>query len=99
MVQEKVYTPSTETETLEFRAFGFANVAAPGPETRVHNPFPVWGSFALRVIENPQVAWSNPAFAEGAGSKEWLPIEVIDNKSMTLKITISSFRIHEKLVQ
>jgi hypothetical protein len=55
MVHEKVYTPSTETETEEFLELGLENVAVPGPEACVHRPVPVNGSFAFKVMENPQV--------------------------------------------
>jgi len=55
IVHENVYTPSTETETVEFLEVGLENVAVPGPEVCVHKPVPVNGSFAFKVMENPQV--------------------------------------------
>ena len=70
MVQVNVYNPSTETETLELRRVGLAKTEIPGPPVCVHKPLPVSGSFAFNVIEKPQVDWSNPALAFGAGRNE-----------------------------
>jgi hypothetical protein len=97
IVQVNVYTPSTVTETVEFLAAGFENVEVPGPAVCVHIPEPVCGSLALRVMVNPQVDWSNPAFALGAGRSPLLHKEIIGKKINALKSASSLFRIHEKI--
>ena len=49
----------------------------PTPETMVHNPVPVVGVFAAKVVVDPQRFWSGPALAMVG-----LPVNVITTSSV-----------------